>query len=91
MVCYRDMGRYDEARKYAEMFPERQLFSRDFAIEMCLQGEELISHRKMSVYKKLSALCVSLSRIYWLQENSGDCEIDAPNSGMTQLRMRLRA
>ena len=77
MVCYRDMGRYDEARKYAEMFPERQPLTRDSAIEMCLQGEELISHRKMSVYKKLSALCVSLSRIYCLQENSGDCEIAA--------------
>ena len=77
MLCHRDMGRYDEARKYAEMFPERQPFSRDSAIEMCLQGEELISHRKMSVYKKLMALCIALSRIYWLTENEKEFKIAA--------------
>lgn len=77
MMCYREVGRYDEARKYAEMFPERQPFSRDSAIEMCLRGEELISHRKFTVYKKLMALCVALSRIYWLTENEKDFKIDA--------------
>ena len=77
MLGYRDMERYDEARKYAEMFPERQPFSRDFAIEMCLRGEELISHRKMSVYKKLMALSVALSRIYCLTENEKEFKIAA--------------
>lgn len=68
MMCYIAMDRYDEAVKYAEMFPEVTPFTRDRAMEMCLQGEKLIESRKMGVYKSLFRICLSLSRIYWFAE-----------------------
>ena len=37
-------------------------------MELCLQGEELIQHKKWSVYQKLHALCIAFSRIYHFAE-----------------------
>ena len=69
MMCYIAMDRYDEAIKYAEMFPENTPFTRDRAMEMCLQGEKLIEKRKWGAYKSLFRVCISLSRIYWFAES----------------------
>ena len=68
MVCFKEMGSYDEALKYAEMYPKTEPFTRDKAMEMCLQGEKLTKHLKWRVYNKLSAFCISLSRIYVFAE-----------------------
>ncbi|MBQ7378912.1 MAG: hypothetical protein IJW70_04440 [Clostridia bacterium] len=37
-------------------------------MELCLQGDELILHKKWSVYKKLQTLCIAFSRIYYFAE-----------------------
>jgi len=69
MMCYIQMDRHDEAVKYAQMFPEITPFTRDRAMEMCLQGEKLKEHRQMGAYKSLFNACVTLSRIYWFAES----------------------
>ena len=68
MVCCKNMGDYDRAKGYAEMFPAQNQFTKDKAMELCLQGEELIQHKKWSVYKKLQDLCIAFSRIYHFAE-----------------------
>lgn len=69
MVCYANMNQYDEALKYAEMFPSEAPLTRDKAMELCLQGEQLIEYRKWSTYRRLRDLCIALSRIYWFAES----------------------
>ncbi len=68
MVCYKNMEQYDEALKYAEMFPTQKNITRDKAIEMCLQGEKLIAHRQKLSKLALLDLCHSLSNIYYFAE-----------------------
>lgn len=68
MMCCKIMNRYDEALNYAKMIPEATSYTRDSAMEMCLQGGESAEYRKWIIYKKLSAFCISLSRIYWFAE-----------------------
>ena len=68
MVCCKNMGDYDRAKGYAEMFPTQNQFTKDKAMELCLQGEELTRHTKWSVYEKLHALCIAFSRIYYFAE-----------------------
>jgi hypothetical protein len=63
------MNKYDEALKYAEMFPEKIPLTRDKAMDQCLQGERLIEHRKWSVYRKLRDLCIAFSRIYYFADS----------------------
>ena len=77
MVCCKNMGDYDRAKGYAEMFPTQNQFTKDKAMELCLQGEELIRHQKWSVYKKLQALCIAFSRIYHFAEKKDPCVIAA--------------
>ncbi len=69
MVCCGNMNKYDEALKYAEMFPKETPLTRDKAMEQCLRGERLIEHRKWSIYRKLRDLCIAFSRIYWFAES----------------------
>ena len=52
MVCCVNMNKYDEALKYAEMFPKDTPLTRDKAMDLCLQGERLIEHRKWRIYQK---------------------------------------
>ena len=68
MVCCGNMNNYDEALKYAEMFPRETPLTRDKALDQCLRGEPLIEHRKWRVYQKLYDLCIAFSRIYWFAE-----------------------
>lgn len=69
MVCCKNMNRYDEALKYAEMLPkERQSLTQDKAMDLCLQGKQLMEHRKFSVYRKIHDLLLTLSRIYEFAE-----------------------
>ena len=87
MVCCKNMDRYEEAKKYAEMFPTIVPLTRDNALELCLQGNQLISHRQRMVYKKLSSLCVSLSRIYWFAVRGESYVTDALDTEETILQL----
>ncbi len=69
MVCCGNMNKYDEALKYAEMFPKETPLTRDIAMDQCLQGERLIEHRKWRIYRKLYDLCIAFSKIYWFAES----------------------
>ena len=69
MVCHVNMGRYDEALQYAEMFPGEAPLTRDKAMELCLQGEKLVEYRKWSAYRRLRDLCIAFSKIYWFAES----------------------
>jgi len=69
MMCFKCMNRYDEAFKYAEMLPYTNTLTRDSALEECLQGEELITHKKWRVHNTVLRLCLELSRIYWFAES----------------------
>ena len=68
MVCCKNMGEYDRAKGYAEMLPSQNQFTKDKAMELCLQGEELARHKKWTAYKRLQDLCISFSRIYHFAE-----------------------
>lgn len=68
MVCCKNMGDYDRAKGYAEMLPSQNQFTKDKAMELCLQGEELAQHKKWTAYKRLQDLCISFSRIYHFAE-----------------------
>ena len=68
MVCCKNMGEYDRAKEYAKMLPSQNQFTKDKAMELCLQGEELVRHKKWTAYKRLQDLCIAFSRIYHFAE-----------------------
>lgn len=62
LVCsYRYTNRYDEAKKYAEMYPDDPESSRDDVLLLCLRGEELEKHCKKIIRKSLMKLCNAIS------------------------------
>ena len=66
MICYKTMGDHDKALEYASMFPERSRFTKNHALDVCLQGEKLVQHKKWTVKHRLQDLCIAFSRIYFL-------------------------
>ncbi|MBQ9131643.1 MAG: helix-turn-helix transcriptional regulator [Clostridia bacterium] len=64
MLCYKALGDHDKALECANMFPERSRFTKNHALDVCLQGEKQVQHKKWTVYNKLQALCIAFSRIY---------------------------
>ena len=56
-----------EARKYAELFPEKQEPSRDMMLELCTEGDELLKIRQKIVYSKINELLDALGRIWKFQ------------------------
>ena len=64
IICaYRYSGRIGEARKYAELYPESNPTSRNDAIELCLEGEELLVHQQGQLLDALDKLCNILNRM----------------------------
>lgn len=59
-VC-KSMKCYDEAKKYAEMYPEEPESCRDDLLVQCLRGEELDMQCKKILKKALLKLCIALS------------------------------
>ncbi|MBR6742045.1 MAG: helix-turn-helix transcriptional regulator [Clostridia bacterium] len=53
-LCFR--GRYDEAKKYAEMYPNNNAVSKERILLWCLQGEERIKHYQWMLAKMLSEI-----------------------------------
>lgn len=64
MLCYRYSEQYDEAIKYAEMFPEKKPITRDRAMEVCLRDERLLAHRQKMALDALGDFCMTLMEIY---------------------------
>ncbi len=54
-------GCRDEARRYAELLPERQPLTRDMVIENCLSEEELIVFRQNRIMSHLEGILGDLS------------------------------
>ena len=68
MILYKSMGDHDKALEYANMFPERSRFTKNHALDVCLQGEKQVQHKKWTVHHKLQDLCIAFSRIYYFAE-----------------------
>ena len=60
-------GRYDEAKKYLELYPNNEYSSKDELMDYCLVGEEKILHHQ----KMLDKL------IYKILNNLGTCSIES--------------
>ena len=67
MVCCQYSEQYDEALRYAEMFPERKPITRDKAMEVCLRGEQLTTHQQMIAHNALNDFCMSMLELYRLR------------------------
>ena len=59
ILCWR--GRIDEAKRYAEMLPEKQNVTREDVIEYTLEGDELMRFEQQRIYKQFSELLTYLS------------------------------
>ena len=68
MICYKTIGDHDKALEYANMFPERSRFTKNHALDVCLQGEKQVQHKKWTVHNRLHDLCIAFSRIYHFAE-----------------------
>ena len=72
IICaYRYSNRIDEAKTYAMLYPESDPTSRDDAIAICLQGEELLIHQQAMISDALENLCGKLGNI-WTFGNEND-------------------
>ena len=61
-------GRKDEAKRYAEMLPERVVRSRDSVMENCLEGEELVRFKQKALWNSLEGILNKLS-LLWCDSN----------------------
>jgi len=64
VISYRYTNRHDEAKKYAEMYPDDPESSRDDVLLLCLRGEELDMQRKKIIKKSLMNLCNAISNLW---------------------------
>ena len=77
IICaYRYSGRISEARKYAERYPKRDSLSREDALALCLEGEELLSLRQKMLVEALENFCGKLGQ-FWLYETTADARARA--------------
>ena len=72
MICYRTLGKTDEAMQYAKMLPNESQFTQDKAMLACLEGEELQLHKRLLVHKKFYALLRELSELYMFQTEKNE-------------------
>jgi len=69
IICaYRYSNRIDEATQYAEQYPESDPTSRDDAMELCLEGEELLIHQQRMLSDTLSKLCGILGKMWTFRD-----------------------
>jgi len=64
VISHKYTNRYDEAKKYAEMYPDDPESSRDDVLLLCLRGEELEKQRKKIIRKSLMKLCNAISNLW---------------------------
>ena len=61
---YTTLKRYEEAKRYAEMYPMATETTRDELLARCLQGEELEEHRRNIAFKAFNAFCDTLHSMW---------------------------
>ncbi len=67
VICLGELGRRDEARVWAEQYPENDGYGRDDLLGFCLTGDELALHRQKQIMKALDNLCEKLT-CHWSTE-----------------------
>ena len=78
----RDLGRYDDARTYAEMVPEAPESTRDDALMLCLQGEELKTLYRKRIKKALVKLHSTLSQLWYYEDDPCEEAMDAEEAAI---------
>ena len=63
ILAYKYTDRLDEARKYAELYPENRSTTRDDALALCLTGDELLEHHQGMIMDALGKLNCMLRNI----------------------------
>jgi len=77
IICaYKYSNRIEEAKKYANLYPESDPTSRDDAMEICLDGEELLVHQQGMLSDALSKLCGILGKM-WVFGDATDPRVRA--------------
>ena len=66
--AYSYTNQYDEAKKYAEMYPEEPESAQDDVLMLCLQGEELEFLYKKRIKKALIKLHSALSQLWYYED-----------------------
>lgn len=64
ILALKYLGKADEAKKYAELAPEKQMYTREMLLELCTQGEERLAIRQRIVYQKTNELLSALRSIW---------------------------
>ncbi|MBR6558609.1 MAG: helix-turn-helix transcriptional regulator [Clostridia bacterium] len=64
VYTYSNMDDLNEAKKYAELYPEEDGIDRYNLLLCCLRGEEQDSLRKKILYKRIQQLCDSLESLW---------------------------
>lgn len=76
IICaYKYSGRTEEAKKYARLYPETYPGQSD-PMEICLEGEELLTHLQEKFLYILSLLCVQLEKM-WIFGDPSDPLVSA--------------
>lgn len=60
-------GKLDEAKNYAELYPEHQSYNRDMILELCTEGEELLKIRQKIIHTKIKETLEALSSLWQFQ------------------------
>lgn len=64
ILDYKFSWRPEEAKKYALLYPEYEGMSRNDALELCLEGEELLTHQQGMLSDALAKLCSILGKMW---------------------------
>lgn len=64
MIRLINLKQYDEAKKYAEMLPGENQYTRDRAMLMCLRDNELLMHKQNMALSELCGFLQSLTEMY---------------------------
>lgn len=67
--AYQSTDRYDEAKKYAEMYPDEPESCKDDVLMLCLRGEELDYLYKKRIKKSLVKLCGALLQLWYCEDS----------------------
>ena len=71
ILDYKYSWRPEEAKKYAMLYPEYDGATRADALELCLEGEELLAHQQEMISDALAKLCGKLGNM-WTFANPAD-------------------
>ena len=64
MIRFVSQKQYDEAKKYAEMLPGENQYTRDRAMLMCLRDNELLMHKQNMALSELCRFLQMLTEMY---------------------------